>query len=64
MEERCAQFKDPGLNNSIGPIARNDRRATVIVGRSCLPNLVIENSGNKCFPASNSCSGTAQLMRS
>ena len=53
-----------GLNNSIGPIARNDRRTTVIVGRSCPPNLVYENLGNKRFPASNSCSGTAQLVRS
>ena len=41
-------------------IARNDRRATVIVGRSCPPNLFFENSGNKRFPTSNSC--TAQLM--
>ena len=30
-------------------IARNDRRATVFVGRSCPPNLYLENSGNKCY---------------
>ena len=30
-------------------IARNDRRATVFVGRSCPPNLYFENSGNKRF---------------
>ena len=37
-------------------IARNDRRATIFVGRSCPPNLYFENSGNKRFPASSKCS--------
>ena len=41
-----------GLNNSIGPIARNCPEwpsGTVFVGRSCPPNLYLENSGNKCY---------------
>ena len=30
-------------------IARNDRRATIFVGRSCPPKLYFENSGNNRF---------------
>ena len=37
-------------------IARNDHRATIFVGRSCPPNLYFDNSGNKHFRASTSCS--------
>ena len=37
-------------------IARNGRRATAFVGWNCPQNLYYENSGNKRFPASNSCS--------
>ena len=37
-------------------IARNDHRATIFVGWSCPPNLYFENSGNKRFPPSTSCS--------
>ena len=37
-------------------VAGNDRWATIFVGYSCPPNLYFETSGNKRFPASNSCS--------
>ena len=40
-------------------IARNGRRATVFVGRSCPANLCIWKFGQSIFPASNLCSWNA-----
>ena len=41
--------KSPGLNNSIGPIARNCRRATVFASEVACQTCVVEYSGNPFF---------------